>query len=240
MGDLWMGSTVWGCCRTLSLSLMDTQSDALRWVFLILDSHVSGVRLGASWQSSEWMCDVPPGVLPDQDSGQQPGVSAVVLQRVSEGDGFGHLQRSESSPRCSHLQRHQLALSSHLYAAWYGKIHVCNAVFRGYFVFCWDRCDEYASWCVFALRWSTRLAAEAGSSLNATWTSWTALWSPSSTEVALVYHRLPWTWSSRSTSHTPSNAHADHDTLQLEQTEIHWTDVGEHRKRSCRSRRDLR
>ncbi len=68
---------------------------------------------------------------------------------------------------------------------------------------------------VLALRWSTRLAPEAGSSLSATWTSWTALWSPSSMEVALVCRRLPWTWSSSSTSHTPSNAHADHDTLKV-------------------------
>lgn len=57
----------------------------------------------------------------------------------------------------------------------------------------------------FTLRWSTRLAVEAGSSLSATWTNWTALWSPSSMEVAPVYHRLPWTWSLSFTSHTPSN-----------------------------------
>lgn len=59
--------------------------------------------------------------------------------------------------------------------------------------------------CVFTLRWSTRLAVEAGSSLSATWTNWTAPWSPLSMEVAPVYHRLPWTWSLSFTSHTPSN-----------------------------------
>lgn len=55
-------------------------------------------------------------------------------------------------------------------------------------------------------RWSTRLAVEAGSSLSATWMNWTMLWSLSSMEGVLVYHRLPWTWSSSFTSHTPSNA----------------------------------
>ncbi len=93
---------------------------------------------------------------------------------------------------------------------------------------------------VLALRWSTRLAPEAGSSLSATWTSWTALWSPSSMEVALVCRRLPWTWSSSSTSHTPSNAHADHDTLKVLKKKNKSTEqkVVEHRERSWWLRRD--
>lgn len=80
--------------------------------------------------------------------------------------------------------------------------------------------------CVFTLRWSTRLALEADYSLSATWMNWTALWSPSSTEVVLVCHRLQRTWSSSFTSHTPSNAHADNDTLKVQKKKIHLTEGG--------------
>lgn len=64
--------------------------------------------------------NVPAGVLPVKDCRLQPGVGDVQLQCVSEGDGGGHLQRSDSSPRRSHLQRHQLALSPHLHTGWHG------------------------------------------------------------------------------------------------------------------------
>lgn len=61
------------------------------------------------------------GVVPAEGSWLQPGVCALVLQRVSEGDCFGHLQHSDTSPVCSYLQRHQLSLTSRLNSGWHGK-----------------------------------------------------------------------------------------------------------------------
>lgn len=60
--------------------------------------------------------DVPAGVLPAQNSGPQPRVGAVVLQRLPEGNRPGGLQRPDASSRRSRLRWHQLALSPHLNA----------------------------------------------------------------------------------------------------------------------------
>lgn len=60
------------------------------------------------------------GFLPAQDTWLQPVVRAVVLQRLSERDGSIGVQRSHSPPGCPDRQRHQHAVSAHLYAGRYG------------------------------------------------------------------------------------------------------------------------
>lgn len=65
--------------------------------------------------------NVPSGFLPVEDSRLQPCVGALVLPGVSEGDGVGCLQRSDSSPRSSRVQWNQLPLASCLHTSRHGS-----------------------------------------------------------------------------------------------------------------------
>lgn len=110
----------------------------------------------------------PAGVLPAQDSGLQPGVGAVLLQRLSEGDGPVGVRRSHPSPVRARRQRHQHAVSAHLHASRYGKKKKdkseAETLYPEYVV---KRLSVPNVFCR-ARRWSTRPAAEASSSPSAT------------------------------------------------------------------------
>ena len=151
----------------------------------------------------------PAGVLPAQDSRTQPHVGTVVLQRLPEGYCSGCLQRSDAPSGCSHLRWHQLTHPPHLNTGWHGSASVTTNLYLS----CVSQ-PELTSCSASLCRWSTRLAVEAGCCPSATWTNWTAHWSPSSTEGVPAYPRRPWTWSSFSTSHTPSNTRAVRQNLQ--------------------------
>lgn len=74
-------------------------------------------RLFRAVRRSTERVTAPPGVLPAQDSGLQPVIGAVILQRLSEGDRFVGLQRSVSSPGRPHHLRDQLAGAAHLHTS---------------------------------------------------------------------------------------------------------------------------
>lgn len=131
-------------------------------VFPSSDSRTPSLRAG--WQSSECAI-VPPGVLPAQDSRLQPSVGAVILQRLSEGDCFGRLQRSDSSPRGSDLQWNQLCCSSYLYTGWYGKKKMSclwHSIENAFFSFELSVVTEFLCVCFVCLFFYTQVEYQAG------------------------------------------------------------------------------